>query len=133
MSRPTSSQKYLALLRGINVGGKNVLPMKDLVEIFREAGCAAVRTFIQSGNVLFHAAAAVETKLSEDLSRRIEAKFGYRIPVVLRTEAEWAAAIAANPFLSSGVDEKTLHVYFLRENPSARCPTLSPFTTGKST
>ena len=49
------SETYLALLRGVNVGGKNKLPMKDLVDICLEAGCTNVRTFIQSGNVIFSA------------------------------------------------------------------------------
>ena len=49
--------KHVALLRGINVGGKNVLPMKDLAEMFADAGCTNVRTYIQSGNVIFEAPA----------------------------------------------------------------------------
>ena len=54
---------YLALLRGINVGGKNKLPMKDLTEIFIAAGCENVRTFIQSGNVIFRASPALSQQL----------------------------------------------------------------------
>ena len=46
---------YVALLRGVNVGGKNLLPMKQLAGLFEQAGCASVRTYIQSGNVLFRA------------------------------------------------------------------------------
>jgi uncharacterized protein (DUF1697 family) len=110
--------KYVALLRGINVGGKNMLPMKDLAEMFREAGCADVSTFIQSGNVLFSAGRNAESVLSEKISRRIEARFGYRIPVVLRSLEELGRAATANPFLTAGVDEKALHIYFLRDLPT---------------
>ncbi len=53
----------MALLRGVNVGGKNLLPMKDLSRLFEEAGCANVRTYIQSGNVLFSASPAKAAKL----------------------------------------------------------------------
>src|SRR5437588_4481599 len=55
MNRPKFSSKYLALLRGVNVGGRNLLPMRELTEIFANAGCADVRTYIQSGNVVFSA------------------------------------------------------------------------------
>ena len=53
---PTKDQRYVALLRGVNVGGRNKLPMADLKYIFTAAGCAAVQTYIQSGNVVFKAA-----------------------------------------------------------------------------
>ena len=58
MSRPwrLANRRYVALLRGINVGGKNKLPMADLRDAFTAAGCTAVRTYIQSGNVVFEAA-----------------------------------------------------------------------------
>ena len=55
--------KHVALLRGINVGGKNVLPMKELAAMFGAAGCTGVLTYIQSGNVVFHAPAAALNKL----------------------------------------------------------------------
>jgi uncharacterized protein (DUF1697 family) len=113
-----NSQKYVALLRGINVGGKNILPMKDLAEIFRQAGCERVSTFIQSGNVLFSARANAESALAERISAAIEAQFGYRIPVVLRTHEELAAAISANPYIGQVIDEKFLYVYFLQSLPA---------------
>jgi len=113
-----SKTKYVALLRGVNVSGKNILPMKELAEIFREAGCADVSTFIQSGNVLFSAGRNAESTLPDKISDRIAARFGYRIPVVLRSMEELRRAIAANPFLEPGADEKALYIYFLRELPS---------------
>ncbi|HVV46517.1 MAG TPA: DUF1697 domain-containing protein, partial [Bryobacteraceae bacterium] len=55
----------VALLRGVNVGGRNKLPMRDLAEMFENAGCTNVRTFIQSGNVVFRAPAGVPANLGE--------------------------------------------------------------------
>jgi uncharacterized protein (DUF1697 family) len=118
MAAAKNPQTYLALLRGINVAGKNILPMKALAEIVRQAGGEQVSTFIQSGNALFAAPANAESALAEKISAAIEAQFGYRIPVVLRTREELAAAIAANPYSGQGIDEKFLHVYFLQSFPA---------------
>ena len=116
MSRQTS----LALLRGINVGGKNVLPMKDLVQVFVDAGCSDVRTYIQSGNVIFRAPLRVLPGLPVGITSRIAERFGYQIPVVLRTAAQLAEAIASNPFLESGANLKPLHVMFLADAAGAQ-------------
>ena len=95
MASAKTPQKYVAFLRGINVGGKNILPMKDLAEIFRATGCEQVRTFIQSGNVLFSAEPNAESRLAKQITAAINARFGYNIPVVLRTLPELEAAVAA--------------------------------------
>ncbi|MCB9651619.1 MAG: DUF1697 domain-containing protein [Deltaproteobacteria bacterium] len=95
--------RYVALMRGINVGGKNKLPMKDLVAIFEAAGCAEVKTYIQSGNVVFSAPAKVAKGLAEAVPEAISAQFGLRVPVVLRSAADYLAAVEANPFLAEGV------------------------------
>jgi uncharacterized protein (DUF1697 family) len=116
---------HVALLRGINVGGKNILPMKDLAAMFAAAGCADVRTFIQSGNVIFSAPAVLARKLPDHVTKAIEKRFGYRVPVIVRTSDELARAIRDNPFLQPGADEraeadeKPLHIYFLADLPGA--------------
>jgi uncharacterized protein (DUF1697 family) len=118
---------YLALLRGINVGGKNKLPKKDLKELFVAAGCDNVRTYIQSGNVVFEATAAVAARLPDQMATLIQERFGLRSPVVVRTAAELAGVVAGNPFLKAGAPEDELHVYFLAAEPSAsRIETLDP-------
>jgi uncharacterized protein (DUF1697 family) len=109
---------HLALLRGINVGGKNALPMKELAQMFSDAGCTNVRTFIQSGNVIFEAPGGA-TKIAEAVTATIERKFGYRIPVIIRTSEQLLKTIRGNPYLKAGVDEKWLHVYFLADSPKA--------------
>ncbi len=113
------SCKNLALLRGINVGGKNKLAMKDLTRLFAEAGCSDVCTYIQSGNVMFNAPRAVMPKISDLITKSIEKSIGCRIPVVLRTVEELGEAIRNNPFIAAGVPEKMLHVYFLAKLPEA--------------
>jgi uncharacterized protein (DUF1697 family) len=109
---------HLALLRGINVGGKNVLPMKDLAQMFSDAGCAGVRTYIQSGNVIFEAPGGADG-IGDAIKAKIEKRHGYRIPVIIRTSEQLLKTIRGNPFLKAGADEKMLHVYFLADSPSA--------------
>lgn len=109
----------VALLRGINVGGKNRLPMQDLREMFVEAGCTDGHTYIQSGNVVFRASPSVFAKLSSRIASRIVERFGYQTPVVLRTAEQLRDVVLHNPFLAAGADEETLHVVFLADQPGA--------------
>ena len=119
MTQSQGSCKNLALLRGINVGGKNKLAMKDLTRLFADAGCSDVCTYIQSGNVLFNAPRSIVKELPGRITKKIEETVGYRIPVVLRTAEELGEAIRRNPFLAVGAPEKNLHVYFLAKLPEA--------------
>jgi uncharacterized protein (DUF1697 family) len=112
--------KNVALLRGINVGGKNMLLMKALTKMFEESGCSEVRTYLQSGNVIFCASPSVVKKLAGLITRQIAEKFGYRVPLILRTSAELRRVLEENPFFRAGIPEETLHVYFLADLPSAK-------------
>jgi uncharacterized protein (DUF1697 family) len=117
----------VALLRGINVGGKNLLPMKDLAGLFGEAGCADVRTYIQSGNVLFRANPARAERLPPLIAKGIAERFGYRTAVLLRSVEELGETIRNNPFAAAGVPESWLHVMFLASRPDAsRVAALDP-------
>lgn len=111
--------RYAALLRGINVGGKNKLPMKELAALFVGAGCANVQTYIQSGNVVFDAPVALAKGLSASIQQAIAERYGYRVPLIVRSGAELAKAVEGNPFLRRGAAEKELHVYFLADKPAA--------------
>ncbi len=111
-------QTYIALLRGINVGGKNKLPMKVLAELFRDAGCEHVQTYIQSGNVVSQAMPALASRIPALIAKAISESFGYRVPVVTRTADELREIARDNPFLRSDADPKTLHVVFLMERPA---------------
>jgi uncharacterized protein (DUF1697 family) len=124
---PLERSAYVALLRGINVGGKNKLPMADLSAMFTAVGCSAVQTYIQSGNVVFEAPAAVAGGAAALVAQAIADRFGYRIPVVLRTAAELAAVALENPLLAKGADPSVLHVVFLAGAPAAsRVAALDP-------
>lgn len=113
------SEIYVALLRGVNVGGKHILPMKELCEIVGNCKCRDVRTYIQSGNVVFAASRAVAGKLPVALAKRIEERFGFASPVIVRTRDELAQVVRDNPFLKQGMPEKELHVHFLAGLPTA--------------
>jgi len=111
---------YVGFLRGVNVGGKNKLPMKDLAAMFVAAGCGEVQTFIQSGNVVFKARPALASKIPALIAGQIADRFGYRTPVVIRTVEEMSDVLVKNPFLGEGVNEDYLHLMFLADTPSAR-------------
>ncbi len=121
------SEMHVALLRRINVGGKNLLSMKDLIDVFTSAGCQDVRTFIQSGNVIFRAGAAKTARLTDVIRARIAERFGLQIRSVLRTAAQMRDVIRDNPFIEASPDPKTLHVLFLARRPEAdRVANLDP-------
>ena len=99
-----SGEARIALLRGVNVGGKNRIAMRDLAAMFEAAGCTNVKTYIQSGNVVFTVSAARAQAVQPAVERALSAKLGNAITVVLRTRAEWSAAIEANPYLAPDAD-----------------------------
>jgi uncharacterized protein (DUF1697 family) len=117
--KKTSASTYVALLRGINVGGKHKLPMKELVEVCSATQCSNVRTYIQSGNVVFTAPVNVAKGLALTLAKNIEERFGFPVPVVLRSHEQLAQVARSNPFLKAGKPESTLHVLFLADEPTA--------------
>ena len=109
--------RHVALLRGLNVGGKNRLAMADLVGVFERAGCSEVRTYIQSGNVVFTVSAALVRTLAYTITDAVAHEFGLRVPVVLRTAEALALVVADSPFATA--DPAALHVMFLATAPSA--------------
>lgn len=121
------AETFVALLRGINVGGKHCLPMKDLAEFFRAEKCLDVVTFIQSGNVVFRAHSKTLNSVCTKIAGQIAERFGFTAPIVVRNLSEMERVLEANPFLAAGQPEKALHVYFLATQPEAeRVATLDP-------
>ena len=118
-ARSGESGVHVALLRAINVGGTKKLLMAELRAMFEAAGCADVRTYIQSGNVVFRADPALAERITALIEAEIAATKGFQVPVVTRTAAEWSAVVEGNPFLAAGADPAQLHVGFLAEEPSA--------------
>lgn len=86
---------YVALLRGINVGGKNRVDMKELKAAFEEAGMTSVRTYINSGNVIFSSSVRDRKKLAKKLEKAIADRFGFPIDVLVRDRRSMRAVVGA--------------------------------------
>lgn len=108
---------WIGLLRGVNVGGKNKLPMADLRRIVTSCGHGEVRTYIQSGNVLFDAKERDAAKLAAELRAAIAKDTKIDCAVVLRSAKELAATVAKNPFSE---DSAHVHVVFMAAAATAR-------------
>jgi uncharacterized protein (DUF1697 family) len=113
-ARMTATTVYVALLRGINVGGRAVLPMADLRRVATGCGFGDVQTYIQSGNLVFTSSAPATTVATE-LGRAIAAEGGPKPGVAVRSHAQLAAVVAGNPYLDRSTDPKQLHVAFVVE------------------
>ncbi len=111
---------YIAFLRGINVGGNKRMKMEKLRDCCVSAGCKDVKTYIQSGNVVFRAAKTSLVALSKKLGECIQRDFGFSSEVIARTGEELKRIVDQNPLLKeNGVDPAKLHVLFLSEKLSA--------------
>jgi uncharacterized protein (DUF1697 family) len=112
----------VALLRGLNVGGKNKLPMAELKAVFVDLGATDVDTYIQSGNVWFTLALAAAPALASAVSTTLAERCGVRTPVVIRSAADFAAVARAHPFAARAANlpdkPETLHVVFLAGAPA---------------
>ena len=106
---------YVALLRGINLGARNKVAMADLRELVVATGGEDVRTYVQSGNVVFRSPSRSAAKLERELEKRIQADLGLEVTVLVRTNAQLGALVAGNPF----DDPSEVHVTFLAEKPAA--------------
>ena len=102
----------VALMRGINVGGKNILPMQDLREIFGELGCESIATYIQSGNVVFKSKRKSDG-LARSLSKAIEKRFGFEPFVLVMSAATFESIAGANPYAAKAAESKHVHTSFL--------------------
>ena len=111
--------RYVALLRGVNVGGKNKIAMKNLAALFSDAKCRHVETYIQSGNVVFSADAKTAAKAASAICSAIQAQFGFQTQIVLRSQTEMERIRNANPYLKEDIPLDTLYVAFLADSPAA--------------
>lgn len=109
---------WIALFRGINVGGHHILPMKELVAELEDLGLASVRTYIQSGNVVFESASRSAAALSKKIADRVDENHGFRPAVLVMRAADLARAMDRNPFPEGEPEPKTLHLSFLVSKPS---------------
>ncbi|MCB1152299.1 DUF1697 domain-containing protein [bacterium] len=111
--------QFIGLLRGINVGGHNKIKMDALAAIFESEGLSDVRTYIQSGNVVFNAKATGAAKLAQGIEDAIEKAAGFRPAVILRKVDEWKGVIERAPFVArKDFDPKKSAVFFLAAAPA---------------
>ena len=108
--------KHVAFLRGINVGGNNKIEMKVLREVFAALGFKNVKTYINSGNIIFETGES--GNLSARIEKAIEAEFSLKIKTTTREAAEIRDIIENNPFAGQFENDKNLHVLFLNEELS---------------
>ena len=110
---------YIALLRGINIGPHKRVKMEKLRASFEGSGFEPVRTYIQSGNVVFGAGKTSAVSLGKKIEQRLLADLGFSVTVLLRTREEMANVVRGNPLLKEkGIDPAKLHVAFLSETPA---------------
>jgi len=110
--------KWVALLRGVNLGTRNKVPMAELRTKLESAGYEGVRTYIASGNVLLDGPAS-RAAVASDLERIVANAFGVSTTTILRKPRELAATVAAHPF----DDDSETHVAFLAARPSTAAAT----------
>ncbi len=117
MSAPKT---FVALLRGINLAGRNRVPMGELRSALESLGFEDVVTYIQSGNVVFRSRHGRAKELATSIEGRIAETFGIDVVVLLRTPAGLAKVARGNPFLRAGADPSKLHVVFLSAKPATK-------------
>jgi uncharacterized protein (DUF1697 family) len=119
-------KRYVALLRGINLGGHNKVSMPDLRALFAALGAEDVATYVQSGNVIFKSADG-PGELTDAIEKRIRRDLGLDVTILLRTRPQLAKVLARNQFADEGKEQAKLHVTFLAEKPDyARVRALDP-------
>jgi uncharacterized protein (DUF1697 family) len=112
---------HIALLRGINVGGRNLLAMSDLRDLVLSLGFAGARTLLQSGNLMFRSDRRTGAQLERLLQVETEKRFELSVDYIVRTPADWETVVARNPFPSEAErDPGHLVVMFLKEEPEAK-------------
>lgn len=130
----------VALLRGINVGGNNRLPMKTLTEIVASLGHNRVKTHLQSGNAVFSSEERDEEALTSEVEQAVERACGFRPEVMLRTRSEIERVVEANPFSGQEFNPSRLITVFLRSQSSGeaiarlesnRFPDINFFVVGR--
>lgn len=109
---------YISLIRGINVGGHKKLKMDELRKAVEAVGFEQVRTYVQSGNLVFRGAKLPTAAISKKIEAVILKKFGHEVSVITKTPEELEAAIEENPFLKNkAMAEERLYVTFLSGRP----------------
>ena len=109
---------WVGLLRAVNVGGRNSAPMARVRAAVERTGARDVRTYVQSGNVLFASSLRSEAKVVDAVATALATELGFAVGVVVRSAAAIAAAVDANPFVGHDRDRARLAVMFLAGEPA---------------
>ncbi|MBD0331468.1 MAG: DUF1697 domain-containing protein [Chitinophagaceae bacterium] len=110
--------KYVAFLRGINVGGHKKVPMEQLRKCLEATGLKKVKTLLASGNVIFETGKSDIQSLNKKIASSLKEEFGFDIPLIIRTAEQIQKLVQRNPFKSIKVDSNTrLYVTFLNNKP----------------
>lgn len=111
-------ERYIALLRGINVSGQKLIKMAELLLLFKQLKFENCTSYLQSGNIVFDSNYTDENELKINIENAINKHFGYDVPVMIRMKKNWTSIIQNNPFVSVKFkDISFLHVGFLEKNP----------------
>jgi uncharacterized protein (DUF1697 family) len=116
--RQATLRTWIALLRGINIVGKNKVPMKELAAALERAGFRSVRTYIQSGNVIFQSASGTPRTLGTRIAQLLLKEFGFAPQVMVISAQQLARAVRGYPFPGARKDHKSLHIFFLSTTPT---------------
>lgn len=126
------SQTYISILRGINVSGQKLIKMDALRQLYEKQGFENVRSYVQSGNVVFTAGEAPENALAQQLSEGISTTFGFDVPVIVLSTESLSTIIDQSPFFSrENIDPAFLHVTFLASRPRYDAIDVSVITSKK--
>ncbi len=123
---------HIALFRGINVGGKNILPMKDLRTLLEQFGAQSVKTYIQSGNAVFTSEDENAARWTHRIRAAVTQAHGFEPTVILLSGSALDQSISSNPFPEAEAEPKRLHLGFLEKTPaSANLDKLEHLRTGR--
>ncbi len=112
---------YISLLRGINVSGQKTIKMEALRAEYEALGFISVKSYIQSGNVIFQTEKENNLDVAQKIQTMILQKWGFEVPVMVKTVEEWQKVLQENPFmLERNEDKSKLHVTFLSEVPDSK-------------
>lgn len=109
---------WVAMVRSVNVGGRNRLPMADFRAVLTDLGFDSVRTYLQSGNAVFGASGSART-VARSIEDRLTSDFGLQVPVLVRSARQLDAVVAATPYAAFVSEPTTVHVTFLSTRPAA--------------
>ena len=116
----SKSEQYVALLRGINVGGHHKVPMADLKSLLASIGCAQVTTLLNSGNIIFHYHSTEMKTLEVKISNALQEHFGFAIPTIIRSATEIRELVESQPFAEVQLtSDKRFYVSFFRHTKTS--------------